>query len=222
MASSQVTTQQFEQIRHRLSQYEAAFESVRHRLEAFERLEKIARERQTSPEVVAAKAATVLLERRVSSLVAEVEALTVQRDSTRGELEMLLMSKNQTAVETEKVRTEGEGEAGRVASVLNEIESIREDGRKLRIERRALEGQLVHLRAEVMALEGRRDRLSKDLGRRSLDDPPVDLALGDGSASTDYLVRTLVEGEDFEESDAFDRFFSANVEDDKARDWILK
>lgn len=153
MALSPETSDDYEQLREQLRRYEASLESAKGRLVAFARLEEIARERHQSPEVVAARAAIELLETQEASLRAEVTALQSQRDSTKEDLSMLLVSKKQTIIELEDVRSNREELADDVAVMLNEIEAIRSDAQRLNVEKGELETQVMELRLVVQSLE---------------------------------------------------------------------
>ncbi len=220
MALSPETSDDYEQLREQLRRYEASLESAKSRLVAFARLEEIARDRHQSPEVVAARAAIELLETQEASLRAEVTALQSQRDSTKEDLSMLLVSKKQTIIELEDVRSNREELADDVAVMLNEIEAIRSDAQRLNVEKGELETQVMELRLVVQSLERKAASLQENQGRRDSDvaeeavDDEDPLAVND--ESDDISV-----GMGNDEHEAFDRFFNDDEVDDKARTWML-
>lgn len=220
MALSPETSDDYEQLREQLRRYEASLESAKGRLVAFARLEEIAKERHQSPEVVAARAAIELLETQESTLRAEVTALQSQRESTKEDLSMLLVSKKQTIIELEDVRGNREELADEVAVMLNEIEAIRSDARRLNVEKGELETEVMELRLAVQTLERKAASLQENPGRRESDvdtdlsDDADELAVNDGEEA-------LSVGMNNDEHEAFDRFFNANDVDEKARTWML-
>ncbi|MEZ5343455.1 MAG: hypothetical protein R2706_19065 [Acidimicrobiales bacterium] len=206
-------TDQYEQLRNQLKRYEASLASAKDRLEAFSRLEAIAKERHQSPEVVAARAAIEILEGTSASLQAEVNALRSQREATQEELSMLLVSKKQATIDLEDVRSHREELADDVAGILNEIEAMRTDARRLQAEKAELETEVM----EPAVVQASARRIAAP--RVSHPPPPDDeLVLADDEitdlekAPRSAWVPTRTR---------FDRFFNAADIDDKARDWTL-
>ena len=208
------TSDEFQQLREQLSRYEASLQSAKGRLEAFARLEQIAKDRHQSPEVVAARAAVELLEGKEGRLRDDVEALESHRDAIKEELSMLLVNKKQTIIDLEEVRVNREGLADDVAGILNEIDSMRADARRLQKEKGELETQVMELRLVVAELERKEAGLQPNQGRRDTD--------VDGDVEAEALSSAeIAVGMDADDSEAFDRFFNAGDVDDKARDWML-
>jgi chromosome segregation ATPase len=100
-----------------------------------------------------------------------------------------------------------------VAEILNDLQLLRNEAARLMVDRRALDDELASLRADLGALRS----------RRSADQPGQHrmIAVEDQEAGPPTRTVSGFELDDDDESRRFDQFFHANVDHDKARDWIL-
>lgn len=172
------------------------------RLEAFARLEAIAEAQGSTPEAVAAQASIDVLkveesDRRAELLELEEAIAQLQQANQRHveERDMLIKQKDEIREEIVIVLEEHTGIVDQMAEMIDELESIRADAVRLLGEKATLEAKVVELRKEVDLLDSAPTRRSSD---------PTSVI------------------EDEEEASAFDRFFEAEVVEDKARAWMLE
>ena len=204
-------------LRAQLAEYEQIFRTAAPRLAAFKRLEEVARDQKTTPAAIAAQAAIVMLTDESRSKEVELRHLEAECRNLKGDIAMLLDNKKQITQDVDGLRIEYGDVQAEVVEILNELELLRNDAVRMMAERRQLEQEVHALRTEVGALRRRSDDVTV-----SHDDPIADPA-GDGQELTRLPRRTSAgfELEDEDENQRFDRFFHADVEHDKARDWIL-
>lgn len=173
------------------------------RLEAFARLEELAEAQGTTPEALAVQASIDVLQTEESGKRSELEDLTVAIRATEAERQehveerdMLIKQKDEIRDEIVIVLDEHTTIVDQMAEMIDELESIRADAVRLLGEKANLEMKVEALRNEVGAMGSSATRRSTDLG---------------SSMETDD-----------DEATAFDRFFEAEVVEDKARAWMLE
>ena len=172
------------------------------RLEAFAQLEALAEERNETPEAVALQASIDGLkieefERRAELRALEDAAERLSGDNQRHveEREMLIKQHDEIRDEIVIALDEHTTIVDQMAEMIDELESIRADAVRLLGEKANLEMKVEALRNEVAALGG-------EVGRRA-------------EMESDLVV-------DDDEASAFDKFFEAEVVEDKARAWMLE
>lgn len=172
------------------------------RLEAFARLEELADAQGTTPEAIAIQASIDVLageESKRRDDLRKMEAAVVAADTERRkhveERDMLIKQEDEIRDEIVIVLDEHTSIVDQMAEMIEELESIRADAIRLLGEKSSLEMKVAALRGEV-------DQLSNG-GNRRTDD-----------------VTSMETGSD--EATAFDRFFEAEVVEDKARAWMLE
>ncbi len=172
------------------------------RLEAFAHLEALAESRGETPEAIALQASIDVLiadeaERRaaLAKLEAELADLETDRRQHVEERDMLMKQKDELRDEIVIVLDEHTSIVDQMAEMIDELESIRADAVRLLGEKATLEMKVEALRNEVSALGG-------ELTRR-------------------VEFETVI-GSDDEEASAFDKFFEAEIVEDKARAWMLE
>ncbi len=172
------------------------------RLEAFARLEEIADAQGTTPEAIAVQASIEVLqadeaEKRseLENLEAAMRAAAAERQEYVEDRDMLMKQQDEIRDEIVIVLDEHTSIVDQMAEMIDELESIRADAVRLLGEKATLEMKVEALRNEVGALGG-------DIARRT------------------ELGASIESDED--EATAFDRFFEAEVVEDKARAWMLE
>ena len=177
-------------------------EAAAPRLEAFAQLEAIAEAQATTPEAVAAQASIDVLkveeaDRRAELRELEESIARLQQANQRHveERDMLIKQKEEIRDEIVIVLDEHTMIVDQMAEMIDELESIRADAVRLLGEKAKLEARVQELRDEVGIIESSPSRRSTDLAAAI---------------------------EDEEEATAFDRFFEAEVVEDKARAWMLE
>lgn len=206
VAAGQETVQS---LRAQLAEYEQIFRTAAPRLAAFKRLEEVAREQKTTPAAIAAQAAIVMLTNESRSKEVELRQLEAECRNLKGDIAMLLDNRKQITQDVDGLRIEYGDVQSEVVEILNELELLRNDAVRMMAERRELEREVHALRGELGAL------------RRRADDVTVS---NEELAVVTPLPKRTASGFDLEDDDEnlrFDRFFHADVEHDKARDWIL-
>lgn len=172
------------------------------RLEAFARLEELADSQGTTPDAIAIQASIGVLEadeaKRRDDL-RQMEAAIVAADTERRqhveERDMLMKQQDEIRDEIVIVLDEHTSIVDQMAEMIEELESIRADAIRLLGEKASLEKTVEELRGQV-------GTVGHDARRRT---------------DTDTSMET---NED--EATAFDRFFEAEVVEDKARAWMLE
>lgn len=172
------------------------------RLEAFARLEELADAQGSTPEAIAIQASIGVLEGEESNRrddLRKMEAAVVAADTERRkhveERDMLIKQEDEIRDEIVIVLDEHTSIVDQMAEMIEELESIRADAIRLLGEKSSLE-------MKVAALRGQVDELSTGGNRRTGDDVSMET--------------------DSDEATAFDRFFEAEVVEDKARAWMLE
>ncbi len=172
------------------------------RLEAFARLEEIADAQGTTPEAIAAQASIDVLQAEeakkrseLEDLEAAMRAAAAERQESVEDHDMLIKQRDEIRDEIVIVLDEHTSIVDQMAEMIEELESIRGDAVRLLGEKATLEMKVEALRNEVGALGG-------DVARR-----------------TEF--GTSIESDE-DEATAFDRFFEAEVVEDKARAWMLE
>ena len=173
------------------------------RLEAFALLEELADAQGTTPEAIAIQASIDVLKAEESDkrseleeLEAAVRAADAERQEHVEERDMLMKQEEELRDEIVIVLDEHTGIVDQMAEMIEELESIRADAVRLLGEKATLEQRVEELRAEVGAA-GHESRRRTD-------------------------VETSAMETDEDEATAFDRFFEAEVVEDKARAWMLE
>lgn len=212
VAAGQETMQS---LRAQLAEYEQIFRIAAPRLAAFKRLEEVAREQKTTPAAIAAQAAIVMLTNESRSKEVELRQFEAECRNLKGDIAMLLDNKTQITHDLDGLRIEYGDVQAEVVEILNELELLRNDAVRMMAERRELERVVQELRSQVGALRRRADDVTiSDEAVSSNEEAEVSAPLPKRTASGFEL-------EDDDENRRFDRFFHADVEHDKARDWIL-
>lgn len=210
MAELVADEEKLQGLRRQLAEYEQIFRTAAPRLAAFKRLEELARDQKTTPVAIAAEAALVMLTRESVGMREEIGRLETACSNLKGDLAMLLQSKDRTTDELDGLRIEHGGIQAEVVEILNELHLLRNDAVRLLAERRQLQQELQVLRAEVGQLHGRRTEAQPVASEQAVMVAAVPRRTAAGFAL-----------DDDDEGRRFDDFFHANVEHDKARDWIL-
>lgn len=173
------------------------------RLEAFTLLEELADAQGTTPAALAAQASIDVLQAEESEkrsdlegMEAAVRAADAERQKHVEERDMLIKQEDEIRDEIVIVLDEHTTIVDQMAEMIEELESIRADAVRLLGEKANLEMKVEALRNEVGAMGSSAGRRSADL---------------DSSMETDD-----------DEATAFDRFFEAEVVEDKARAWMLE
>lgn len=177
------------------------------RLEAFARLEELADAQGTTPEALALQASIDVYEAeetekrsKLEAMEAALRAATAEAQSHVEERDMLVEELEEIRDETVIVLDEHTTIVEQMAEMLEELESIRVDAVRLLGEKATLEMKVEALRNEVSELGGTAAR--QTVARRT-------------------EVGTSIESDE-DEAVAFDRFFEAEVVEDKARAWMLE
>ncbi len=172
------------------------------RLEAFAQLEELAEARGETPEAIALQASIDVLvaeeayrRTAIERLTENLEALEEEQRTHVEERDMLIKQKDEIRDEIVIVLDEHTTIVDQMAEMIEELESIRADAVRLLGEKATLEMKVEALRNEVSALGGEVDRRAE--------------------------FETVI-GIDEEEASAFDKFFEAEIVEDKARAWMLE
>lgn len=172
------------------------------RLEALAQLEALAEAQHQTPEAVAIQASIDVLRVEEAECQAELQELEdciegLRSDKQRHveERDMLIKQRDELRDEIVIVLDEHTGIVDQMAEMIDELESIRADAVRLLGEKATLEMKVDALRNEVAELGG-------EVARRS-----------------DFEAELLI---DEDEASAFDKFFEAEVVEDKARAWMLE
>lgn len=186
-----------------LSDLQRKLAAAEPRLEAFARLEELADAQGTTPEAIAIQASIDVLtaeesERRsqLETMEAAVLAADAERQKHVEERDMLMQQQEELRDEIVIVLDEHTSIVDQMAEMIEELESIRADAIRLLGEKASLEARVAELRNEVGTAEG--------AARRRSDLETTSMATDDDEAT------------------AFDRFFEAEVVEDKARAWMLE
>jgi chromosome segregation ATPase len=165
------------------------------RLEAFARLESLADAQGETPEALAIQATLDLLAAEESELRTKLEHVRAAKQQHVEERDMLIKQRDEIRDEIVIVLDEHTAIVEQMAEMIEELESIRADAVRLLGEKATLEMKVEALRNEVSALGG-------EVARRS-------------------GLETVLPDDD-DEATAFDKFFEAEVVQDKARAWMLE
>jgi len=172
------------------------------RLEAFAQLEAMAEAQGETPEAIALQASLDVLkieedDRRaeLQDLEDSIAKLQVVNQQHVEERDMLIKQQEEIRDEIVIVLDEHTTIVDQMAEMIDELESIRADAIRLLGEKATLEMKVEALRNEVSALGGEADRRTE-----------FESAIGS----------------DEDEASAFDKFFEAEVVEDKARAWMLE
>lgn len=186
-----------------LADVERELAEAKPRLEAFARLEELADAQGTTPEAIAIQASIDVLkadeaEKRteLEEMEAAVRAADTDRQNHVEERDMLIKEQEAIRDEIVIVLDEHTGIVDQMAEMIDELEAIRADAVRLLGEKATLEQKVEDLRKEV-GQAGNESRRRTDLETSSMDT-------------------------DDDEATAFDRFFEAEVVEDKARAWMLE
>lgn len=203
-------SEEIEQLKARLGQYEAAFASAAPRLAAFKQLEELAKSKGSTPEAVAIDASMSVLRDQEAELEHSIEKLNTDREVAREELSATLRHKKEVGDEMTLIQNEHDTLAYEVSELISEIESIRVDAIRLMKERSALQLEVEALRNERAAVD--------------LDAPTIErrAPIVEDVEVVPAPVKTEVTDLDgFEDDDAFSRFIEVDRGPDKARDWFV-
>lgn len=198
---------EIEQLKTRLGQYEKAFAAARPKIAAFQRLEELAEAQGTTPEAMAAEAAIAVQKEQQAELRQSVERLNTDREIAREELSVTLKHKKKVGDEMTLIQNEHDSLAYEVSELISEIESIRVDAIRLMKERSALQLEVEALRNERAAVDYEEPVIEVDDHPAVADVVPVKTEVSDLDA--------------FEPDDAFSRFIEVDRGPDKARDWFV-
>jgi len=187
----------------RLVALEQELAHVKPRLEAFARLEELADAKGTTPEAIAIQASIDVLQAEESKKRSELEemeaamrAADAQRQKHVEERDMLIQQQDEIRDELVIVLDEHTSIVDQMAEMIEELESIRADA--------------IRLLGEKASLEMRGEELRGEVGS----------AIGEARRRTDLDTSSMETNDD--EATAFDRFFEAEVVEDKARAWMLE
>ena len=214
------------ELRAQVAEYQRIFDKAAPRLAAFRQLEEIARERKTDPASVAAEAALEVLKRD------QIE-LTKQRDDLEKEVAMLLGRKQDEIEIIDEITIESNDIHQEVGEILDELLLLKEDAVRLMSEKTDLELNIQALKLELALLQEKKVKAKKEVAglpaapdATENPDRSGEPAVSRGSRTEDLQPGKAcdfdaeAENED-EEGRLFDEFFHAQVEHDKARDWML-
>ena len=165
------------------------------RLDAFARLESLAQAQGETPEAVAIQASLDLLAAEEAEQRADLDEIKSAHQRHVEERDMLIKQQDELRDEIVIVLDEHTTIVDQMAEMIDELESIRADAVRLLGEKATLEMKVEALRNEANELGG-------EVARRS------------------DFERVL--GADEDEASAFDRFFEAEVVQDKAPAWMLE
>ncbi len=228
MSESEAELRELDVLRHKVTEYEAALRSAAPRLAAFKRLEELARSQGTTPEAIASQAAVEVMKREKDALVTLLVGLSKERDQLKGEVAMLLINKTEVTRANDELRIEQDGIKDELRVLAEQLGQMRADSMRLLAERSKLTMQVAALRDEVRALRDARDEM------QTAAPTPVADAVDPADAVTEpapvtavrpgrTAFETIATDDETEQSEAeaFDAFFHAEVDHDKAREWIL-
>ncbi len=205
--NERLRSDEIEQLKTRLAQYEKAFAKARPQIAAFQRLEELAEAQATTPEAMAREAAIAVQLEQENELRQSVEQLNTEREIAREELSVTLKHKKEVGDEMTLIQNEHDSLAYEVSELISEIESIRVDAIRLMKERSALQLEVEALRNERAAVDG--------------EQPVVDVVQQTDAANIVPGKTDVSNLDAFEEDDAFSRFIDVDRGKDKARDWFV-
>lgn len=214
-------------LRTQLAECQAALRAAAPRLAAFTRLEELARAKGTTPEAIAESAALEVARREKDALTSALNGLVHERDQLKGEVAMLLINKNEIHGGVDSLRREHEQLSLDVAELISQITRIRGEAVRLMHEKTDLVEEIAGLRDEVRALnEICNAGFTLDPPTASSTTPettaPTEPAAGPAAVPASPPASIAADSETEQlESEAFDAFFHAEIDHDKARDWIL-
>ncbi|MEZ5376931.1 MAG: hypothetical protein R2733_10505 [Acidimicrobiales bacterium] len=223
MPGSEAELRELDELRHKLTEYEAALRSAAPRLAAFKRLEQLARTQGTSPEAIASQAAVEVMKREKDALVTLLAGLANERDQLKGEVAMLLINKTEAGKAVADLHLEREDLAIEVAAIVDQLAKLRGDAVQLLSDKTELTVEVAALREEVRALHdafqqvetarAEQEREIEALRRRHDDVVIEELVVDDGALDTDTSSETGVDSADDEETlERADREISPEAE----------
>ncbi len=206
MPESEAELRELDELRHKVTEYEAALRSAAPRLAAFKRLEQLARTQGTSPEAIASQAAVEVMKREKDALVTLLAGLANERDQLKGEVAMLLINKTEAGKAVADLHLEREELTVEVAAIVDQLAKIRSDAVQLMSDRSELTVEVSALREEVRALheafqqiENARHEQDRELEARQRRQD--DLAMQECAAAAE---RAVAERDATESSDGVD------------------
>ncbi len=167
---------------------------------------------------------------RADALRSEVEALVEERDCLRQERDALVLERDELTQERDALtmgqealvaaRNELEVEETNVQSRREDLSNLDEE---TSLQSTALGNDLADLMEQKQKLTTELEALSTELDHRRLDLEEMDRSAA-AASSEDPNSQGSGFGPDEDEAgteEAFDRFFDADIDHDKSRDWIL-
>lgn len=161
MPESEAELRELDELRQKVTEYEAALRSAAPRLAAFKRLEQLARAQGSTPEAVAAQAAIEVLTREKDALVTLLAGLANERDQLKGEMAMLLINKTEASKAVESLTGRHQELNIEVADLLERLTEIRRDAVRLMSHRSELAVEVTSLRGEAQALQDAIDHANR-------------------------------------------------------------
>jgi chromosome segregation ATPase len=224
MTGNGVEQNELDELRHKVTEYEAALRSAAPRLAAFKRLEELARSQGTTPEAIASQAAVEVMRREKDALVTMLAGLGHERDQLKGEVAMLLINKNEAGRAVADLQVDHDALEVEVGEIVEHLSQLRAESVRLVAERSELTLEIASLREQVRQLTEALERAqagepvdSGDSGE-SVPEPVERRSSGKRTAVDSFDTDDVTEQQ---ESEAFDAFFHAEIDHDKSRDWIL-
>lgn len=194
-------------LRVRLAEHERLWAAAADRLDAFARLEALAEAEATTPEALARRAAVAQADARLARLEAEAAAAGATCDQATRRLGDLEREIDRLQAEHRRCSADLDLVEGELAALLQSRDQRGQEIAELTQSRDELYIEVAEL------LEG-----LEDLHREGALPPPP-------TASAAIRASTLSDADrlDFadDDSSAFQQFFSADIEHDKSREWIL-
>jgi chromosome segregation ATPase len=181
---------------------------------------------EQAPEVVAARAAVLLLMQQETVLSREVDRLGRERKGLQTDLASMLITKQDTSEALHAVRATYEGLEAEAVAVHQRVTTMKENAAALSSHRDQLTSHVTALHGEIELLERARIGASRaaaaatGVDRRRAPSAPTITADGEVQSRSKTNMQAEPEVEAAEDA-AFDSFFNTDLEHDKSRDWIL-
>ena len=181
---------------------------------------------EQAPEVVAARAAVLLLMQQETVLSREVVRLAVERRGLQSDLASMLITRQDTTEDLHALGATYDKLKAEASTVHQQVTTMKENAVALSSHRDQLTAHVTALHGEIELLERARIGASRAVAaatgvdRRRAPNAPNITADGEVQSRSKTNMQAEPEVEAAEDA-AFDSFFHTDLEHDKSRDWIL-